>query len=63
MINTKLSLLHWFLFANLSNTHTYCTFDSTSKVGNSDAEQVFDEITQAEDSPFNSDDEVLVSTE
>ncbi|KAH0642407.1 hypothetical protein KY290_034001 [Solanum tuberosum] len=37
-----------------------CAFESPSIVGNLDAEQLFDEMRQTEDSPFNSDNEVLV---
>ncbi|KAH0729571.1 hypothetical protein KY289_000759 [Solanum tuberosum] len=52
-----------FSFADLNIIPTYCKFESTSKVGKSNAEQVFDEMPLAENSPFSSDNEVVMSLE
>ncbi|KAK4712044.1 hypothetical protein R3W88_006557 [Solanum pinnatisectum] len=50
-------------FADLNILPTYYAIESTSKVGNSNAEQVFDEMPLAEDSPFSSANGVVMSME
>ncbi|KAH0679859.1 hypothetical protein KY284_020944 [Solanum tuberosum] len=50
-------------FADLNILPTYYAIKSTSKVGNSNAEQVFDEMPLAEDSPFSSANGVVMSME
>ncbi|KAG5583898.1 hypothetical protein H5410_044332 [Solanum commersonii] len=52
-----------FSFADLDIIPTYCAFESTSKVGNSNAERVYHEMPLAEDSPFSSDNDVVMSME
>ncbi|WMV08101.1 hypothetical protein MTR67_001486 [Solanum verrucosum] len=52
-----------FSFVDLNIIPTYCKFESTSKVGKSNAEQVFDEMPLAENSPFSSNNEVVMSLE
>ncbi|WMV26530.1 hypothetical protein MTR67_019915 [Solanum verrucosum] len=50
-------------FADLNILPTYYAIKSTSKVGNSNAEQVFDEMPLVEDSPFSSANGVVMSME
>uniref|UniRef100_M1BIL1 Uncharacterized protein n=1 Tax=Solanum tuberosum TaxID=4113 RepID=M1BIL1_SOLTU len=50
-------------YADLNILPTYYAIESASKVGSSNAEQVFDEMPLAEDSPFSSANGVVMSME